>query len=316
MGPIDLRVAPPPTPLPLEGLRVYLSGPGDRYGAVEPTDRERAVKDFHGTLREALLNLGAVVVRDRNIPGRARGYDAEKVRFLLRTCDLIVAFCYGRHQQASGWQTSEYVLDEIRLALDSGVGRIVVLRDDALVDQEFDRLALTLKPLPRAVIIPRPLDTGGDLRRLVLDACGDIGPVERQIFTVIPFDESFRDVFTVIADVLHERTRLPVRRIKDMLVGSATRDVPVVDALLDAIRRAPLVVLELSGRNSNCFFEAGVAVACSVPTIRLIREEEEIPFDVRNWGFVKYKNLEELRAKLETEANRFARDEVTVERLA
>lgn len=302
---------------PLEGLRVYLSGPGDRYGAVDPTPRETAVQSFHRDLREALLELGTAVVRDRNIPGRNRDYDRDKVRFLLRTCDVLVAFCYGRELTAAGWVTSQFVRDEIALAIETGVACIVVLREVGLVDDDLKRLAITLEARPQARLIevqPELPDARAGLRRVVLDAVGEVFPSERQIFTVIPFEEGFNPVFNVIEKVLRERISLPVRRIKDMLVEPATRDVPVVDAILDAIRRAPLVVLELSGRNLNCFFEAGVAVACNVPTIRLIHEAEDIPFDVRHWGFIKYANPDELRAKLVRQADRFARDEVTIER--
>jgi nucleoside 2-deoxyribosyltransferase len=89
----------------------------------------------------------------------------------------------------------------------------------------------------------------------------------------------------------------------------------VIDAVLDSIGQATVVVLELSGQNPNCFFEAGVAFARGVPTIRFIDDKEEIPFDVRGWGFIKYRDLDDLRKKLERQADRFARDEVTVERL-
>jgi hypothetical protein len=297
---------------PLAGVRLYLSGPGDRYGAVDPTPRETAVKSFHQAVREALLELGASVVRDRNIPGRARGYDREKARFLLRTCDAIVAFCYGRQPTAAGWTTSEFVLDEIRLAIESGVRSISILRESGITSDELDRLAGSARSIE---VSPQASDAVARVPRLALDLCGEANPIERQIFTVIPFAPQYRKVFSVIDEILRERTQLPVRRIKDMIVGSAMQDVSVVEAILRTIRDAPLVVLELSGANPNCYFEAGVAMATSVPTIRLIREQEEIPFDLRHLGFVKYRNLAELRDKLRYEADRFARDEVTIETL-
>jgi hypothetical protein len=297
---------------PLDGARVYLSGPGDRYGVVDPTPREVAVKGFHQAVREGLLELGAAVVRDRNIPGRAPGYDRDKVRFLLRTCDAIVAFCYGREKRGEGWVTSEFIVDEIKLAIESEVRSIAILRETGVLSNDLDRLtthARTIDVLPEA---PGVIEV---VQRLVLEVCAEVNPTERQIFTVIPFAQRFHKVFGVTEQILRERTSLPVRRIKDILVGTATRDVSVIDAILQAIRHAPLVVLELSAKNPNCFFEAGIAVATGVPTIRLIREQEEIPFDVRHLGFVKYRTLSDLREKLGREADRFARDEVTIEKL-
>jgi hypothetical protein len=298
---------------PLNGARVYLSGPGDRYGIVDPTSREAAVKGFHQAVRRGILELGAAVVRDRNIPGRARGYDRDKVRFLLRTCDAIVAFCYGREKRAEGWSTSEFIVDEIKLAVESGVQSIAILRETGVLSSDLDRLTAHARTIDVSPETPGAIES---VQRLVLEVCAEVNPIERQIFAVIPFAQRFQKVFGVTEEILRERTSLPVRRIKDMLIGTATRDISVVDAILQAIRHAPLVVLELSTRNPNCFFEAGVAMATGVPTIRLIREQEEIPFDVRHLGFVKYRTLAELRTKLGREADRFARDEVTIEKLA
>jgi hypothetical protein len=311
---------------PLAGLKVFLSGPGDRYGAVDPTPRESAVKAFHGTVRQELLKLGASVVRDRNFLPRDRDYDEDKVRFLLRTCDAIIAFCYGRTRRDDQWATSPYVLNEISLAAESAVSAIVVLRETGVdlasipskpADVTLDEARLTdATTRARTVeVSPEAPDALATVRRLVFEACSDVNAVTRRIFTVIPFKKEFNPVFGVVQSVLEERTRLPVVRMKDMLTESARKDRPVIDAVLDSIGQATVVVLELSEQNPNCFFEAGVAFARGVPTIRLIRDKEEIPFDVRGWDFIKYRDLDDLRKKLERQADRFARDEVTVERL-
>lgn len=314
------------TPGPLTGIKVFLSGPGDRYGAVDPTPREIAVKSFHGEVRQQLLELGASVIRDRNLLPRQRDYDEDKVRFLLRTCDAIIAFCYGRTRQDDRWATSPYVLNEISLSAESAVSEIVVLREAGVdlasipskpADVTLDgaRLADVIARARTVEVSPEAPAALTAVRRLVFEACSDVNAVTRRIFTVIPFKKEFDPVFGVVQSVLEERTRLPVVRMKDVLTETARKDRPVIDAVLDSIGQATVVVLELSEQNPNCFFEAGVAFARGVPTIRLIRDEEEIPFDVRGWGFIKYRDLDDLRTKLERQADRFARDEVTVERL-
>lgn len=308
----------------LKGLKVYLSGPGDRYGAVDPTPRERAVKNFHDAVRQALLELGAAVVRDRNTPGREREYDEDKVRFLLRTCDAMIAFCYGRTGTEGAWATSPYVLNEISLSAESGVSSIIMLREKGVdlnripdkpqdITLDVNQLSTAQRRARQLEVVSEVPDALATVKRLVLDACADVNAVRRQVFTVIPFKKEFDEVFKVIREVLEERTKLRVLRIKDTLTETATRDRPVIEAVLQAIANATVVALELSEGNPNCFFEAGVAVARGVPTIRMIRETEEIPFDVRGWGFIKYRDPAELRAKLERQADRFARDEVTVE---
>jgi len=309
---------------PLTGIKVFLSGPGDQYGTVAPRPRELAVKAFHSAVRQQLLELGASVIRDRNVKPRA--YDEDKVRFLLRTCDAIIAFCYGKDLKDGRREPSPYVLNEISLSAESAVSSIVVLREAGLdlasIPSEPSNVTLDLARLADAIarartveVSPEAPDALTTVRRLVFDACSDVNAVTRRIFTVIPFKKEFDPVFRVVQSVLEERTRLPVVRMKDVLTETARKDRPVIDAVLDSIGQATVVVLELSQENPNCFFEAGVAFARGVPTIRLIRDEEEIPFDVRGWGFIKYRDLDDLRKKLERQADRFARDEVTVERL-
>jgi hypothetical protein len=298
---------------PLAGLRAYQSGPGDRFGAIEPTPREAAIKALHQKVRDALLALGTAVVRDRNLPGIARGYDEDKIRFLLRTCDMLVAYCYSKEKVEGTWRTSPYVIDEVRAAADAGVSRLVVLYDPDLADAEIDDLRRSLPQASFVEVHPELDPSDVEIQRLLVQACGEVVPVRRQIFTVIPFDKSFDRAFAKVRAILEERTNLPVKRIKDMLTGTATKDVSVFEALLRAIRSSPMVVLELSERNPNCYFEAGIAVASNVPSIRLIREEEEIPFDVRHVSFVKYRSIPDLGRKLAKEADRFAREEVTIE---
>jgi nucleoside 2-deoxyribosyltransferase len=55
----------------------------------------------------------------------------------------------------------------------------------------------------------------------------------------------------------------------------------VIQDIWHSIRKARLVVAELSGRNPNVMYEIGLAHAIGKPIILLNRDEEDGPFDLR-----------------------------------
>jgi hypothetical protein len=55
-----------------------------------------------------------------------------------------------------------------------------------------------------------------------------------------------------------------------------------------SIRKARLVVAELSGRNPNVMYEIGLAHAIGKPIVFLTRNENDVPFDLRALRYVYY----------------------------
>src|SRR5207237_4931202 len=47
------------------------------------------------------------------------------------------------------------------------------------------------------------------------------------------------------------------------------------------LRKARLVVAELTGKNANVFYEIGLAHAIGKPIILLTRNEDDVPFDLK-----------------------------------
>jgi hypothetical protein len=55
-----------------------------------------------------------------------------------------------------------------------------------------------------------------------------------------------------------------------------------------SLRKARLVVAELSGRNPNVMYEIGLAHAIGKPIVLLTRNEEDVPFDLRALRYLYY----------------------------
>jgi hypothetical protein len=53
------------------------------------------------------------------------------------------------------------------------------------------------------------------------------------------------------------------------------------------------VICDLTGKNANVFYEAGIAHALGQDVILIAQHETDIPFDLRHIRYVKYLNNEE-----------------------
>lgn len=62
----------------------------------------------------------------------------------------------------------------------------------------------------------------------------------------------------------------------------------VIQDVYDLIVESNLVIFDLSQRNPNVFYEAGIAHALGKNTILITQSENDIPFDVIHWRYVKY----------------------------
>jgi hypothetical protein len=73
----------------------------------------------------------------------------------------------------------------------------------------------------------------------------------------------------------------------------------VVAATREHIANAYFVVADLTGQRPNCYYEVGYAHALDRPVVHIIHESEQPQFNVAGLHFVRYRNGEDLRAKLE-----------------
>lgn len=125
----------------------------------------------------------------------------------------------------------------------------------------------------------------------------DHAPVaKKHVFVAIPFTEDMEDVYhyaiqgaTRAAGYLCERADL----------SNFTGD---VNGWVETrIASALLVIADLSGANPNVYHEVGLAQGYGVPTVLLIRENEEPEFNVRGRRCLVYKTIKHLEQILSEE---------------
>lgn len=128
---------------------------------------------------------------------------------------------------------------------------------------------------PEAVIAElKPVMLDGTVRpREFLDTC----------FVLMPFggwfDTYYRDVYS---PAIKEAGFEPIRA--DDLFHSGA----VMEQIWEEIRKAKVLVAELTGKNANVFYELGLSHARGKPVVLLTGNIDDVPFDLRHLRIVQY----------------------------
>ncbi len=104
------------------------------------------------------------------------------------------------------------------------------------------------------------------------------------VSAMMPFDPRFDDVHAAIKKAA-EAAQLRCRRADDIWENPA-----VIQDVVTLIDRSKIVVCDCSGRNSNVFYEAGIAHTLGREVILITQSDADIPFDLRHLRFVEYRN--------------------------
>jgi hypothetical protein len=122
---------------------------------------------------------------------------------------------------------------------------------------------------------------------------------EGSCFLVMPFAPGFNRVFKLITKTLEEDLGLMCTRTDELLGGGN-----IIEDILRGMGESEIVVVDVTGRNPNVFYELGIAhMLKDVEKVILLSQEiDSIPFDLRPFRHIVYstKNdgLEKLGIKL------------------
>ena len=121
-----------------------------------------------------------------------------------------------------------------------------------------------------------------------------------QCFVVMPFARKFDEVYTAIKSALEvEELGIICHRADKVVRGGE-----VMKDVLHDLAEAELVIVDLTGKNANVFYELGIAhtVRCAESVLLITQTMKHVPFDVQHYRCIKYTlgddGLMELRNKL------------------
>ena len=151
----------------------------------------------------------------------------------------------------------------------------------------------------------------GDLLERLLDCLDQaLGNPSPRVFTVsewplpplghvavmMPFEAEFDAVHVAIKAACGD---LKLRTLRvDQIYGPAK----IMDDVFSTIAQSRAVVCDLTGRNPNVLYETGLAHALDRTVVTIVRDEHDVPFDLRHIRFLRYlhnnEGLEQLRVEL------------------
>lgn len=111
--------------------------------------------------------------------------------------------------------------------------------------------------------------------------------VEDMVSVMMPFRLEFDDVLKAIREACSD-AGMSCYRVDDIWNNSA-----IIQDIFELIYCSSIVIVDFSGRNSNVFYEAGVAHTLGKNVIPITQNSDDIPFDLRHHRFLKYLNNKE-----------------------
>lgn len=123
------------------------------------------------------------------------------------------------------------------------------------------------------------------------------GAIDAKLVTVMmPFDAGFNGVFSALQSAV-SATNMRCLRADDIW-----DDDVIIQDVVKLIGTARVVICDLTGKNANVFYEAGIAHTLGQDVILIAQHESDIPFDLRHIRHIKYlpneQGLSELAEKV------------------
>lgn len=124
------------------------------------------------------------------------------------------------------------------------------------------------------------------LASMGIDRATNAEPIDEQdpqlVFVVTSFQSDMDPAFEAI-DAAAGAVGLRAERVKDV-----PGDYRITDRILASIRRARLVVVDLTHERPNVYFELGFARGLGKTVITIMREGTNAHFDVQDWTYLPY----------------------------
>ena len=116
------------------------------------------------------------------------------------------------------------------------------------------------------------------------------------IFVIMPFSPDLDDVYYLGIREIAEKLNLSCKRVDEM---ESVGDIYILDEIYNSITNARIIIAEVTFSNPNVYYELGYAHALGKPVILLTKDMSSTPFDLKMYNHIVYKNITELRQKLE-----------------
>ena len=204
---------------------------------------------------------------------------------------------YGLDEQASFASQLAGLVDSINSnEYPLGLNEVIFVERSAGRAERLNEYLL--KIFPTKTIRTAPSGRMEKLKDEATEILRSAGESKKKIFVAMPFAEEFEDVFFFgIQGAVNKAGYLCERADLQSFTGD------VMDWVKTRIENAALVIADLTGANANVYLEVGFAWGKNKNTVLLVKNPDELKFDVKGQRCLVYKNIKDLMEKLENELN-------------
>ncbi|MEB0058298.1 hypothetical protein [Variovorax sp. LG9.2] len=115
------------------------------------------------------------------------------------------------------------------------------------------------------------------------------------VFVLMPFHKDFEDIYRLGIKQTAEQVGLRAERVDEQMYSE-----PMLERIYQQIVAADIIVADMTGQNSNVFYEVGYAHARNKLCILMTQNAADIPFDLKQHRHIVYGNsIVHLRTLLE-----------------
>jgi hypothetical protein len=115
-----------------------------------------------------------------------------------------------------------------------------------------------------------------------------------KIFVLMPFSTDLDDLYYLGILETARKLNCSCDRVDEIeFTGS------IMEKIYESITNARAIVAEVTSQNLNVYYEVGYAHALNKPTILITKDVNNAPFDLSGYNHIIYKDIRDLRCKLE-----------------
>lgn len=135
-----------------------------------------------------------------------------------------------------------------------------------------------------ALIPTASLDISTDTDKIsVLPFWGTPNENTADVFVIMPFEEKYKNVFSKHITNVCDKMKLKSLRADDM-AGSTK----IMEDVWSLIFNSKIIIADCTGKNSNVFYELGIAHTIGKKVIIITQNTDDIPFDIKHIRYIKY----------------------------
>jgi len=132
---------------------------------------------------------------------------------------------------------------------------------------------------------------------------------DKLCFIIMPFTDKLNPIYESIIKPVIKDLKLNCLRADEIFTSK-----PIIEDVWDNIRKAKFMIADLTDRNPNVFYELGLAHALNKDVILLTQDLNDVPFDLRHFRIIVYKDSISGADKLRSTLKEYINEQIALKK--